>query len=233
MSSGVFDWKKPTRHIDKNRKSSVLFEGSTQHMEWLQMNAELLGTSSKKIKITAPQNEEHLYIIKNGTLHVSMNDSSASLIPGSMILLLPGDDLFIQNSSGNSCEYYVMKYRSKAGLEKGHVESGGSFMKDWNRIEFKPHDKGGVRKYFETSTAMCKRLEMHVTTLNAGLKSHDPHMHVAEEIILTMEGRTEMQIDKNLYRGKEGSIFFVNSGLLHGIRNEGTTRCTYFAFQFE
>jgi (S)-ureidoglycine aminohydrolase len=106
-------------------------------------------------------------------------------------------------------------------------------MKDWNKIEFKPHDKGGVRNYFETSTAMCKRLEMHVTTLNAGLKSHDPHTHVAEEIILMMDGKTEMQIDKNLYKGKEGSIFFVNSGELHGIKNEGITPCTYFAFQFE
>jgi (S)-ureidoglycine aminohydrolase len=229
----VFDWKKPSQRIDKNLKSSVLFEGSTEHMEWLQMNAETLKASSKKIKIVAPQNEEELYIIKKGTLNISMNDSSASLIPGSMILLLPGDDLFIQSRNGNSCEFYVMKYRSKADPEKRRVETRGSFMKDWNRIEFKPHDKGGIRNYFETSTVMCKRLEMHVTTLNPGLKSHDPHAHVAEEIILMMEGRTEMQIDKNLYKGKEGSIFFVNSGTLHGIRNEGSVPCTYFAFQFE
>jgi (S)-ureidoglycine aminohydrolase len=180
-----------------------------------------------------PENEEDLYIIKKGTLNVSMNDSSAPLVPGSVILVTPGKHLFIQNNNGEPCEYYVLKYRNKIGVDKENVEKGRSFMKDWNKIEFKPHDKGGVRNYFDTATVMCKRLEMHVTTLNAGLKSHDPHRHVAEEIILMMDGRTEMQIGENLYKGKEGSVFFMNSNVLHGIRNEGTTPCTYFAFQFE
>lgn len=234
ISSGVYDWKEPTRSIHEHLKSSVLFEGSTQRMEWLQMNAEKLKSSKNKIKITAPENEEELYIIKKGTLNVSLNDSSASLVAGSMILLVPGKDLFIQNSNSDPCEYYVMKYRSGVRLDKEKVEKKeGSFMKDWTKIEFKPHDKGGVRNYFETATVMCKRLEMHVTTLNAGLKSHDPHRHVAEEILLMLDGRTEMQIGENFYKGKEGSVFFVNSNILHGIRNEGTTPCTYFAFQFE
>jgi (S)-ureidoglycine aminohydrolase len=233
ISSGVYGWKEPAQSIDKNLKSSVLFEGSTQHMEWLQMNAGKIKRSTTKIKVTAPENEEYLYIIKKGTLNVSMNDSSASLVPGSMILVTPGKNLFIQNNNSAPCEYYVMKYRNKAGVDKENVEKDRSFMRDWNKIEFKPHDKGGVRNYFETATVMCKRLEMHVTTLKAGLKSHDPHRHAAEEIILMMDGRTEMQIGENFYKGREGSVFFMNSNVLHGIKNEGPTPCTYFAFQFE
>jgi (S)-ureidoglycine aminohydrolase len=232
--SGVYEWSEPASRIDKNLRSSVLFEGSTEHMEWLQMNAEEIRPSTKKIKITAPENEEYLYIIKKGPLNVSMNDSSASLVAGSMILLQPGKNLFIQTSSKNPCEYYLMKYRSRGPLDKERFEkTGGSFMKDWSRIEFKPHDKGGVRNYFETATVMCKRLEMHVTTLNGGLKSHEPHRHSAEEIILMINGKTEMQIGENFFKGKDGSVFFVNSNVLHGIRNEGTIPCMYFAFQFE
>lgn len=234
VSSGVYEWNEPARSIDKNLKSSVLFEGSTQSMEWLQMNANKLMRSTKKTRILVPENEEDLYIIRNGTLNVSMNDSSASLVAGSIILVTPGKNLIIQNPGGNPCEYYVMKYRSRVRVDKEKGEQGGgAFMKDWNKIEFKPHDKGGIRNYFEKRTAMCKRLEMHVTTLNAGLKSHDPHRHVAEEIIIMMDGRTEMQIGENLYKGKQGSVFFLGSNVLHGIRNEGTTSCTYFAFQFE
>jgi len=234
ISSGVYEWKEPVQDTHKNPKSSVLFEGSTKHMEWLQMNSEQLEHSTKRIRITALENEEELYIIKKGILTVLLNDSSASLVPGSMILLEAGKDLFIQNDNSSPCKYYLMKYRSRARIDKGKaMQTGGSFMKDWNKVEFKPHDKGGVRNYFETATIMCKRLEMHVTTLNAGLKSHDPHRHEAEEIILMMDGRTEMQIGENFYKGKDGSVFFANSNILHGIRNEGTTSCTYFAFQFE
>ena len=74
---------------------------------------------------------------------------------------------------------------------------------------------------------------MHVTTLNAGLKSHDPHTHLAKEIIVMMQGNTEMQIGEKFFKGKEGSVYFMESNVLHGIRNEGTTPCTYFAIQFE
>jgi (S)-ureidoglycine aminohydrolase len=80
---------------------------------------------------------------------------------------------------------------------------------------------------------MMKRLEIHVTTLNAGLKSHEPHTHRAEEIVLMIEGNTEMQIGESFCKGKEGSIFFLGSNISHAIRNEGTKPCTYFAIQFE
>jgi (S)-ureidoglycine aminohydrolase len=80
---------------------------------------------------------------------------------------------------------------------------------------------------------MLKRLEMHVTTLNAGLKSHAPHTHAAKEIIVMMEGNTEMQIGEKFFKGKEGSVYFLESNILHGITNLGTAPCTYFAIQFE
>jgi (S)-ureidoglycine aminohydrolase len=127
-----------------------------------------------------------------------------------------------------------MKYRSRLPADKERSKrAGGSIIKDWSKIEFKAHDRGGVRSFFERPTAMLKRLEMHVTTLNAGLKSHEPHTHPAKEIIVMTEGNTEMQIGEKFFKGREGSVYFLESGILHGIRNTGTTSCTYFAIQFE
>ena len=123
-------------------------------------------------------------------------------------------------------------------MDRGKA-AGGSFVKDWNKLVFRKHDRGGVRSYFERATAMSKRFEMHVTTLKPGLKSHDPHTHRAEEIILMLDdgtnekSKTEMLIGDRYYNGAEGDLYYVSTGLLHGIRNTGSVPCSYFAFQFE
>jgi (S)-ureidoglycine aminohydrolase len=231
VSSGVYDWKTPSKNVSKNISASVLFEGSAHEMEWLQMNANALAKSDKPIKIEIPKNEEHLYIIRKGTIDVTLNNSSYSLAKGSILVLFPGEKLSIQNKQSNSCEYFVMKYRTQLPIDK--EKAGSSFVKDWNKIEFNPNDHGGVRSFFERPTAMLKRLEMHVTTLNAGSNSHAPHKHPAKEIIVMMEGNSEMQIGEKFFKGKEGSVYFMESNVLHGLKNTGTTPCTYFAIQFE
>jgi (S)-ureidoglycine aminohydrolase len=80
---------------------------------------------------------------------------------------------------------------------------------------------------------MSKRFEMHVTTLNEGLKSHDPHTHRAEEIVLMINGNSEMQIGENFYKGSVGDLFFLGSNIPHAIRNVGAGSCMYFAIQWE
>ena len=74
---------------------------------------------------------------------------------------------------------------------------------------------------------------MHVTTLNEGIKSHEPHTHRAEEIILVIDNKTEMQIGSDFYKGVTGDIYYVASNIAHAIRNDGVGPCMYFAFQFE
>lgn len=234
VSSGVYDWRTPSKNISKNLSTSILFEGSAVDMEWLQMNANALAKSSKAIPATIPKNEEHLYIIRKGTLEITAGDSSYSLPQGSILVAAPGKSFSIQNKQSNPCEFYVMKYRSSLPFDTDRAENAGSFIiKNWNEVIFKPHERGGVRSFFERPTAMLKRMEMHVTTLNAGLKSHDPHKHQAKEIIVMMEGNTEMLVGEKFFKGKEGSVYFLESNVLHGIKNEGTTPCSYFAIQFE
>ena len=232
--SGVYEWKQPVANAGKDIDSSVLFEGSAAEMEWLQMTANLLKPMSKAVDQIVPANQEHLYIIKKGTLNVTRGDSSYALSKGSILVIIPGEKLSIQNKQPAACEFYIMKYRSTGSSNKETGDkAGGSIVKNWNDVEFKPHDRGGVRTFFERPTAMLKRLEMHVTTLNAGLKSHAPHTHAAKEIIVMMEGNTEMLIGEKTFKGKEGSVYFLESNILHGITNIGTTPCTYFAIQFE
>ena len=111
--------------------------------------------------------------------------------------------------------------------------SGGSAVLDWKKVAFRSHDKGGRRNFFDRPTAMCARFEMHVTTLNVGLQSHDPHTHAPEEIILVTAGETKMQIADKFFPGTPGSIYYAGTKVPHAIENTGKAPCTYFAFQFE
>ena len=154
--------------------------------------------------------------------------------PGSIALFIPGDEHEFFNSGTTRATYYVLKYKSKAPVDMERAKkAGGSFMVDWNNAAFKAHDRGGIRNFFERPTAMLKRFEMHVTTLNAGIKSHEPHTHGAEEIVLLVNGNTEMQIAKSFQKANEGDLIYLSSNILHAIQNVGTKPTTYFAFQWQ
>jgi (S)-ureidoglycine aminohydrolase len=230
ISSGKYYWKRPVQKVQENILTSVLFEGSAHDMKFLQMTANTLLLAKEKTQRQVPDGEEHLLLMKKGTLTIGIKDSSWSISAGSIALLMPGEKYTLQNMNRDSCNFYLMKYGSKSPVNKAY---GGSFVKDWNRIEFKPHDKGGIRHYFERPTAMCKRLEMHVTTLKEGIKSHEPHKHQAEEIVLVIDNKTEMQIGDKFYKGGTGDVYYLGSNVSHAIRNDGKGICTYFAFQFE
>ncbi len=234
IPASMYSWKNPIEKIEKNILTTKLFEGSAYDMDYLQMSANALLPSNKKSSLQVPGNEEHLLIIKSGTLNIFFKDSSWSIGPGSIALLMPNEKYSLQNETADSTHYFLMSYRSKLPIEpRRGKNSGGSFVKDWNNLEFKAHEKGGVRRYFTKATAMSKRFEMHVTTLKEGMKSHEPHTHRAEEILLMIENKTEMQIGDKFYKGGEGTVYYVGSNIPHAIRNDGSGQCTYFAFQFE
>lgn len=239
ISSGKYTWVAPGGKGSGNILSSKILSGTSHDFSWLEVASCSLPASANKNNFLVPDDEEHLFIIKSGNLAISFGDSSWIIGPGSIALLLPGESFSLQSEEGTS-NYYLMKYRSRqpADHDRGKV-SGGSFVRDWNKLMFRPHGRGGVRSYFERPTTMSSRFEMHVTTLNPGLKSHDPHTHRAEEIILMLEdtgegkSHTEMLIGDKTYRGHAGDLYYVGSNLLHGIKNIGTAPCSYFAFQFE
>ncbi len=239
VTSENYAWKDPDKKTGKNLLATTLFSGSNSDLAFLQMDACSLLPSKKETSLQVPADEEYLLIIKSGTIKLSFPDTNEEIGRGSVSLLVPGQKFNIQTSGKQACQFFLMKYRSKYPANKDAAQTRTSFVTNWNKLEFMPHDKGGVRKYFETPTAMFKRLEMHVTTLNGGLKSHEPHTHRAAEIILVLDDEpgqksaTQMLIGDRSYQAAAGDLYYIGSNLLHGIRNIGTTPCSYFAFQFE
>lgn len=231
--SDVYVWK--TLPVEKKATSErrQILEGSGPVLSNFEIHATTIdpGTAPH-----APHQhpEEELFIIKEGTLTVTINGKSQVLGAGSIAVAMPGEMHGVVNSGKTKATYYVIKYKSREAVQPERAQkAGGSFMINWNDITFTPHDKGGIRKFTERPTAMLKRFEMHVTTLKAGIKSHDPHTHKAEEIVLMIDGHGEMQINDSFKKVATGDLVYLGSNSLHAIRNDSDKPCTYFAFQWD
>ena len=216
----------------KNAKDTVLFAGETVHFSKAEFQVATLTTSSAPLRIRNPE-EEQIFIVKEGQLQVTLDQQTKTIGPQSVVVVLPGDEGSMKSLSA-SATYYTMRYRARRekDLIRGKAD-GGSVIIDAEELTYKEHDKGGVRNYFRRATAMCPYYEMHVTKLNPGIKSHEPHTHAATEIILMIDGDTEMEIGNELIRATKGDVYFISSNVPHAIRNTGSEPCRYFAYQWE
>lgn len=174
---------------------------------------------------------ERFIIIKNGPVKVKMGDSSAILDRGSVLCVMPYDRAVIIAQAATA-QVYEMSYAAPQPNTERAKAAGGSFWLDWTNIVFKPHDKGGVRQFFDRKTVMLNRFDIHVTTMNPGLKSHDPHTHKNEEIILMLQGNAEMQIGTEKQKANAGDVVFLGSNVLHNLTNIGTVPAIYYAIQW-
>jgi (S)-ureidoglycine aminohydrolase len=176
---------------------------------------------------------ERFFIIKKGAVAVTLSATTYNIERGSVILLLPGDELSLGNRGSATAELYEMVYASKAPADPGRgIKAGASFVMNWNDMVFKAHDKGGVRQLFDRKTAMFSRFDIHITTLNPGLSSHAPHTHKNEEIILMIDGDAEMLVNGKAVRCDTGDAVYVDSMVPHNLTNIGKSPSTYFAIQW-
>lgn len=211
---------------------SLIFKGEgdvlrIQEMNFLRLNAK------QKYNVKVASDREHFYVVKNGVPNIIMNGIEQSASKGSMLTILPKDQIVFYNNGNEVIELYEMIYQSKApmNLERG-ISAGGSFLVPWESAVFKPTSKGGGRQFFDRQTAMLNRFDIHVTLLNVGQQSHDPHTHVNEEIILMIDGSAEERIGENKELANAGDVIRVGSKVLHNITNVGDKPCIYYAIQW-
>lgn len=233
VSPGVYRWVDRPVKVYSDRESGAFLEGTSPHFDYLKIHATTQYPGAKPSPLHANDDMEELIIVKEGTMKATIDGKSKLLGAGSVVLIMPQQLQTLENAGNSKLSYYVMKYKSKKpmNIERG-LTNGGSMMLNADSLEFKKTEKGGGRAYFDRQTAMCERLEMHVTQLNKKGPSHNPHAHVETEIILVISGKTEMTIDGKEYTAGPGDFYFVNSELFHGIRNANDEPCSYFAFKW-
>ena len=104
---------------------------------------------------------------------------------------------------------------------------------DWNAMAEKSTNVGSVRSVFRGPTVTLAELEMHVTTINPGQTSHEPHTHPNEEVVIIKEGTVVTLSSGKWVKAGPGSIIFNASDELHGLKNVGTTPATYHVINWK
>ncbi len=101
----------------------------------------------------------------------------------------------------------------------------------WNDLKVEPTKMGERRGIFDAPTPALEELEMHITTLNPGESPHPPHRHAAEELMIIKDGTLEALQGDQTNIVTAGGIIFEASNELHGLRNIGTNRATYYVLK--
>jgi (S)-ureidoglycine aminohydrolase len=234
VESKVYSFSKAKVEKTSSGEKRQLINGETTHLENFEIHTTMLEPGKAPHGSQVHADSEEIVFIKEGRLEITLNKDKKVMGPGSVALIMPGDEHGIVNAGKSQATYYIIKYKSRKPLdaERGKI-AGGSMLLDWDSIKFQPHDKGGIRRFFDRKSAMSERIEMHATSLNQGIKSHEPHTHAPAEIVIMMDGTTEMEIGGNIYQGEVGDVYFLGSNIPHAIRNTGTKPSTYLAFQWE
>jgi len=98
---------------------------------------------------------------------------------------------------------------------------------DWNSVPEHANASGSTRDFLSGRTATLDQLYVHVTTLKPGAAPHAPHQHPNEELVIVKEGTIECLVNGEWKKIGPGSVFFIASNELHGVRNPGPGPATY------
>jgi quercetin dioxygenase-like cupin family protein len=108
----------------------------------------------------------------------------------------------------------------------------GSNVFAWGTLPVEITASGERRAIFDSATATVDRLETHVTTIDVGKASHAAHRHPDEELVFVREGVIEATINGVQHQAPAGSVIFFAANDLHGMRNAGDTRASYFVLRW-
>jgi (S)-ureidoglycine aminohydrolase len=233
LLSAVYYWNKLEPFKEDTRIKRQVLEGKTLALQNLEVHTSTIepGKVSHPPRVLADQ--EVLFIVKEGSVKITVPGISKIVGPGSIAFVMPGDESAIENTGNTQATYFILKYKGRfPNIERGK-QAGGSFILDWNELTTKNTGKGYRRDFFNKATSQLKQFEMHTTALNADSVSHAPHTHVQEEIILILRGNVEMYIDGKLYPGSIGDLYFISPHVPHALKNIGKEQCEYFAFQWK
>ncbi len=233
VPSGVIRWNDLPVKKEGLRESRKLVEGTTNEFSYFEIHA----TTQQKGAVPRPPHTqpdiEELIIIKEGKLKCSIGNKTTELGKGSVLIIPPHEPQVFENTGDGPVTYYVLMFRSKKPVDmERSAKGGGILMVNFDTTTYTEKNNRGTRKFFDRPTAMCENYEMHITYLKQKGPSHAPHQHVDTEIILMIDGESEMVIDGQTYHGSAGDLYIMESGKMHGVANATDQPCSYFAFKW-
>lgn len=210
----------------------TLVEGTTRDFSHLIIQAITLPANQPEQPIQQ-LDEEGILIIKAGELTLTLGNKHKTLEPGSIAMIMPGDDYRVENKAAQSLTYYLMRYTSNEMPDLDLYRLvGSSFWVDRTEITSATEHKEGDHRLVTYSSVMSNRIAMQVTTLSPDLGSHPPHTHRAAEILLILNHPVQATINGTLTQAQAGDLIFVESDVSHSFQTISQEGSTYVSIQF-
>ncbi|MBL7818371.1 MAG: cupin domain-containing protein [Saprospiraceae bacterium] len=229
--SQVIRWDSLEAKTENGRTRRLLLEGNTTFLKYFRVHATTIEAGKAPNPPHPNKDADELFIVKEGKIKVTIGEKSKVIEKGGVAVVLSEEVHGIENVGDTPATYYVFRYQSKnsTDLLRG-ANAGGSLLLNQSDCPFKTHDKGSRRDYYNRAVTQCSVFEMHTTALNAGLESHQPHTHPAEEALLITKGTVTMVIDCKIYQAEAGDLVILASNVPHALINTTGAQCEYFAF---
>jgi (S)-ureidoglycine aminohydrolase len=235
VKAGVYHWA-DVRAIEEGggRAERLLFAGSTLDLDSLDVRAVTLAPGAAPDSDAAHRDAEMFLMVKEGKFWTTLNGVSQALGPGSVALVLPGDQAVMSNVGSVPATYYLFTYRSRAPMDlvRGRG-AGGSFMVDFAELQEKPTKSGARRDVLNRPTAMFRRFESHWSSVNEGLRNHATHTHRADEFMMMTRGDVRVLIGTAEPPATLGDVVFLGSMIPHSLGNTGRGPAQYLVIQGE
>jgi len=103
---------------------------------------------------------------------------------------------------------------------------------DVSKLAQRSSGVGTRRDLFDGPTITLNNMEGHISTLNVGEVSHQPHQHVNEELAILMEGKLDVSINDKHTTAEPGAVIFFASNDWHNVKSIGTVPAKYYVFNW-
>ena len=233
LGSTVFNWEKLAAKITPNGERREVANNPTVTLATFESHITTLNPG-KVSHLPHRHPQEEFIIVKEGRLEVHLNGQTQEVGPGSVLFYASNDAHAVRNVGDTRATYWVVNLATPtthhpAAQNRAPTRPSGIF--DWAKLTVTPTRVGERREVLKGSTATMDSLTCHVTTLNGGVAAHAAHRHPDDEIIIVKEGTMEATVNGQPWLAGAGSIFFFSANDLHGMRNAGDTRASYYVIR--
>lgn len=230
LGSSVFKWEDLAVRVSPVGERRNIADNPTPTLEVFECHITTLNPG-KASHPPHQHNQEELIFVKEGSVEIHLNGKTERAGAGSVFFYAANDMHNIANVGETRATYWVINLATAATHDlakhnKSSTRPSGIF--DWTKMTAVPTPTGERRDVLNGSTVTLQNLSVHITTVNPGQATHAAHRHPDEEIVVVKEGALDVTISGKTERATAGSVILFASNDLHGMRNAGDTRATYY-----
>jgi XRE family transcriptional regulator, regulator of sulfur utilization len=211
-----------------------IFDNPTATLEKLEVHATTLrqGMSSHPLH---RHPWEEMILIKDGDVEASINGVKTRAGAGYLIFFASNDPHNLMNVGTRPALYYVINFvtdrvhsvSDRPAHEQAVPGMLPSSVIDCNDMTYTKTDTGFHVAVVDSPTLTFKRLESHITVLNAGQATRPDGVDSGEELFVLLQGTVEVKVDGVSGRFTDGSVFYCAPNSKRSFRNIGTMPAVY------